>query len=69
MRSDFDVLNALLEDRVSFGEIIASSVGYHDVGQLNAPMTALLEFKFLEALRTVEDRPDVEFHKIPKRGR
>lgn len=36
VRIDFDGLKALLEDRVSFGEIVAGSVGYHDIAELNS---------------------------------
>lgn len=67
VRIDFDVLKALLEDRVSFGEIIAGSVAYHDLAELNSRMTALLGCKFFDALRTVEDRRAIEIDKCPKK--
>ena len=67
IKMDFDVVRALLEDRVSLGEFVANSVGWHDVNECAARMTAILGFDFLDRLRTIEDRWAAEIEKKPRR--
>jgi uncharacterized protein YecT (DUF1311 family) len=67
VRIDFDVLTILLDDRVSVGEIVAHSLGWHDMGEINARMTTILGFGFFDRLKIVEDRWEIELKKGQKK--
>lgn len=67
VRIDFDVLKALLDERVSLGEIVANSLGWHDMAEVNSRMTAMLGSDFFARLRGAEDRWAIEIRKAPKR--
>jgi uncharacterized protein YecT (DUF1311 family) len=67
VKIDFDVLRAVLDDRVSLGEIIAHSLGWHDMAEINARMTAILSFDFFEKLKETEDRWEIEINQKPKK--
>lgn len=67
VKIDFDVLRALLDDRISLGEIIAHALGWHDMAEINARMTAILSFDFFEKLKEIEDRWEIEINQKPKK--
>jgi uncharacterized protein YecT (DUF1311 family) len=66
VKIDFDVLRAVLDDRVSLGEIVGHSLGWHDMAEINARLSAILGADFFGKLQTVEDRWEVEVKKKPK---
>lgn len=67
VRIDFDVLKALLDERVSLGEIVANSLGWYDMAEVNSRMTAMLGSDFFTGVRGAEDRWEIEIGRVPKR--
>lgn len=67
VKIDFDVLRVILDDRVALGEIVAYSLGWHDMAEINARMTDILGFDFFGRLRTTEDRWAIEINQGPKK--
>jgi len=65
VKIDFDVLRAVLDESVSLGDIVAHSLTWHDLTEINARMSALLGFDFFEKLATVKDRWAVEINRRP----
>jgi len=53
---DFDVLAAVVTDRVSLGELVAHTLGWHDLAKIDSVFSALLARPFFDALRTSRDR-------------
>lgn len=57
----------MIEDRVSIGEVIAQSVGWHDFGEVNSRLSAILTRDFFAMIRVAEDRWAIEIHGAMKR--
>ena len=64
---NIDLLRAILDDQLSLGEIVAHSVGWHDMAAINSRMTGILGFEFFERLKTIEDRWAIELEGAPKK--
>jgi uncharacterized protein YecT (DUF1311 family) len=56
IKVDFDSLTVLLDGRFSLGEFIADSLGWHDLTEVNARVTAILGHDFFDLLETIKDR-------------
>jgi len=54
---DFDVLAAVVTDRVSLGEVVALALPCHDLRKINSVFSTILgDRPFFESLRTARDR-------------
>jgi uncharacterized protein YecT (DUF1311 family) len=69
VKIDFDVLKAMIEDRVSLGEVIAHSTGWHDLGEVNSRLSTILGKDFFATLRVAEDRWAIEIQRAAKQPR
>jgi hypothetical protein len=53
---DFDVLAAVMTDRVRLGELVAHTLSYHDLAKIDSAFSGLLGQSFFEAVRTARNR-------------
>jgi|SRR5579871_86335 len=67
IKIDFDLLSALLDKRVTVGDVVVHSIGWHDIDEIHSRMSTLLGTDFFDALGRAEDRFEIEGGRAPKR--
>ena len=67
LRADFDILDAVHGRRISIGELFAHLVSINRLEQIDAIMSTITGTSFLELLKSVHSRWDVEVKGEPKK--
>lgn len=65
LRADIDMLGALHGRRISIGELVAHLVSINGLAQIDSIMSTITGTRFLESLRMVQSRWDVEVERKP----
>jgi uncharacterized protein YecT (DUF1311 family) len=68
IKIDFDLLSALLDKRVTVGDVVVNSVGWHDLDEIQSRMSTLLGSDFFDNLGKAEDRFEIEGGRAPKKS-
>ena len=67
LRADFDILDAVHGRRISIGELFAHLASFNRLSQIEAIMSTIIGSSFLELLKSVHDRWDVEVKGKPQK--
>jgi uncharacterized protein YecT (DUF1311 family) len=65
IKLDFDILTALLGQRITVGEMVVHSLKWQSLATINATMSKLLDGEFFQGLRTAKDRRHMDKRKEP----